>query len=232
MQKQVPYLLSAFGIDEPTENVRANIKKVLPPARNPRSPPSPQGICWAASCLPAPPPKTYAAVPAPGFSCDSFLTRIRGCVRLLKRHRTQLTKRIRGAGVHAARNTSAGAAHCQHACLQGADGARRGTRPVEDPHPHPGAASFLWLSVAPAPSTCLSAVSRPRSDSSMPRVAISGTRCTRTADLCPRGMQKYVYDVSSKPHLGRSNLADTPMNAELLGAPEALKKFLAQDQRS
>jgi hypothetical protein len=45
-------------------------------------------------------------------------------------------------------------------------------------------------------------------------------------------MQKYVYDVSSKPHLGRSNLADTPMNAELLGAPEALKKFLAQDQRS
>jgi hypothetical protein len=57
VQKQVPYLLSAFGIDEPTENVRANIKKVLPPARNPRSPPSPQGICWAASCLPAPPPK-------------------------------------------------------------------------------------------------------------------------------------------------------------------------------
>ena len=29
MQKQVPYLLSAFGIDEPPANVRANIKKVL-----------------------------------------------------------------------------------------------------------------------------------------------------------------------------------------------------------
>lgn len=65
----------------------------------------------------------------------------------------------------------------------------------------------------------------------MARVAVSGTRCTRTANFCPR-IQKYVYDVSSKPHLGRSNLADTPMNAELLGAPEALKKFLAQDQRS
>ena len=29
VQKQVPYLLSAFGIDEPVENVRANIKTVF-----------------------------------------------------------------------------------------------------------------------------------------------------------------------------------------------------------
>ena len=28
VQKQVPYLLGAFGIDEPTANVRANIKQV------------------------------------------------------------------------------------------------------------------------------------------------------------------------------------------------------------
>ena len=29
VQKQVPYLLNAFGIDEPTQNVRDNIKKVF-----------------------------------------------------------------------------------------------------------------------------------------------------------------------------------------------------------
>ncbi len=28
VQKQVPYLLGTFGIDEPPANVRANIKKV------------------------------------------------------------------------------------------------------------------------------------------------------------------------------------------------------------
>jgi len=43
-------------------------------------------------------------------------------------------------------------------------------------------------------------------------------------------IQKYVYDVSSKPHLGRSVLADTPMLAELKNQPEAIKKFL-QDGR-
>ena len=44
-------------------------------------------------------------------------------------------------------------------------------------------------------------------------------------------IQKYVYDISSKPHLGRSAMPDTPANSELLGQPEALKKFLAQDAK-
>jgi len=110
VQKQVPFLLSAFGIDEPTENVRANIKKVF------------------------------------------------------MRHGTQaLEPRIANMLVF------------------------KGQMELDE-------ALAQWK--------------------------------TRTH------IQKYVYDVSSKPHLGRSNLADTPMNAELLGAPEALKKFLAQDQRS
>ena len=47
-------------------------------------------------------------------------------------------------------------------------------------------------------------------------------------NVCLSLCQKYVYDISSKPHLGRSNLADTPMNAQIVGQPEALKKFLAQ----
>lgn len=45
-------------------------------------------------------------------------------------------------------------------------------------------------------------------------------------------IQKYVYDISSKPHLGRSSLADTPMSAEMLAQPEALKRFLAEDPKS
>ena len=45
-------------------------------------------------------------------------------------------------------------------------------------------------------------------------------------------IQKYVYDISSQPHLGRSSLSSTPMNAELLAQPEALRNFLAQDPKA